>query len=93
VDHLIIVTIICVLRVQDEWTPLYIACDRGHTECVKLLLQAGADANKEKTKVNHDLQTGASSFFCCWLALSGTFYQCQCLAYEWNYWQLYLHHA
>jgi hypothetical protein len=46
VDHLIIVTIICLLCVQFERTPLLYACERGHTECAKLLLQAGADANK-----------------------------------------------
>jgi hypothetical protein len=62
VDHLIIVTIICLLCVQFERTPLLYACSRGHTECAKLLLQAGADANKVD-EVNHNLQTGASSLF------------------------------
>jgi ankyrin repeat protein len=52
VDHLIIVTIICVLCVQGEMAPLHYACDRGHTRCAKLLLQAGADANKTN-RVSH----------------------------------------
>jgi len=92
VDHLIIVTIICVLCVQDDMTPLHNACDQGRTECAELLLQAGARANKAD-EVNHDLQTGAPSLFCWWLALSSTFHQCQCLAYKRHYRQILLHHA
>jgi hypothetical protein len=62
VDYLIIITTICALCVQDGWTPLHCACFGGHAECAKLLLQAGADADKV-TEVNHNLHTGASSLF------------------------------
>ena len=56
-DHLIIVTIICALRVQFGKTPLTTAHNEGFIECVKLLLQAGADANIAD-EVNHNLPEG-----------------------------------
>jgi hypothetical protein len=31
----------------DKWTPLMHASQKGHLECVKALLAAGADVNKE----------------------------------------------
>jgi ankyrin repeat protein len=60
VDHLIIVTIICALRVQFGKTPLTTAHNEGFIECVKLLLQAGAHVAEE---VKHNLHTAASSLF------------------------------
>lgn len=47
-------TISCELHVQYGWTPLFSACKRGHVECDKLLLQAGADINKA-SRVGHCL--------------------------------------
>jgi ankyrin repeat protein len=31
---------------QDGWTPLCVACNKGHAAVVEVLLKAGADANK-----------------------------------------------
>ena len=56
-DHLIIITIIRGLCLQGGWTPLITACFGGFIECVKLLLQAGADANIAD-EVNHNLPEG-----------------------------------
>ena len=56
-DHLIIITIIRGLCMQYGRTPLITACDGGFIECVKLLLQAGADANIAD-QVNHNLPEG-----------------------------------
>jgi ankyrin repeat protein len=83
VDHLIIVTIICVLHVQDGNTTLFKACGGGRTECTELLLQAGADVDKTHMGiVSHSFAHAILQNFCCWLALSGAFHQCQCLAYD-----------
>ena len=35
---------------QDGWTPLNVACDKGHYQIAELLLQAGASVEQE-TKV------------------------------------------
>ena len=36
---------------QDQWTPLHEAVERGHVNLVKLLLETGADVNV-KNKVS-----------------------------------------
>jgi len=87
VDHLIIITIICVLCVQCGETLLTTACYGGCIECVKLLLQAGEDANKADRRVNHKHTQPPLHFFCRWFALSVTVHQCQCLANDLNVWQ------
>ena len=40
-----------VTAVQDGWTPIYSAAYYGHSECVKVLLAAGAD-KEAKDKVS-----------------------------------------
>ena len=87
VGHLIIITTICELCVQDGRTPLFIACEENFPECVKLLLQAGADADKADSRVNHIRTQPLLQFFFWGFALSGTFHQCQCLANYLNVWQ------
>jgi ankyrin repeat protein len=42
---------------QDERTPLHIACRRGHVEVVSALLSAGADVfSKDKVMMNFELR-------------------------------------
>ena len=41
--------IICMNLLQYKWTALNWASSRGHTECVKELLERGADVNMQGT--------------------------------------------
>ena len=44
---------VCVVMMtgQDGWTPLHCAADNGHTEAVKMLVDAGANKEAVTTKV------------------------------------------
>jgi ankyrin repeat protein len=35
-------------RASDGATPLYVACQRAHSSCIRLLLAKGADPNKKR---------------------------------------------
>ena len=37
------------LSLQDGWTALMMASENGHMECVKVLLDRGADVNMQNT--------------------------------------------
>ena len=38
---------------QDGWSPLHKASDKGHLEIVKTLIEAGANVNQAANKVHH----------------------------------------
>ena len=49
IDKLEVVNTRAVVRYFNGATPLFMAANRKHADCVKLLLQNGADANLAKT--------------------------------------------
>jgi hypothetical protein len=47
------------IRQKDSWTPLHGAACNGHTECVRLLILAGADVNVQSCNQNTALHCSA----------------------------------
>ena len=46
-------TIFCCCQTQDGFSPVYLASQKGHTEVVDLLVQAGADIHLATTEEVH----------------------------------------
>ena len=54
-------TIFCCCQTQDGVSPVYVASQKGHTEVVDLLVQAGADIHLAITEVHVSTHTVSSS--------------------------------
>lgn len=54
-------------------TPLFLACEQGHVECVKLLLDAGADRSHVTTVSSHSCTVSKTSIPFCMLGNTSPF--------------------
>lgn len=66
-DHYHFHSALRAMHMQHGWTPLYTACERGHTACTKLV-EAGADVNKEDNVSHFCTQALPLAHTCCCIA-------------------------
>ena len=61
-------SLIIVPCVQDKWTPLHIAAEKGHDGVATLLLDRGANVNAEGSVCVFNLDGNNVSVYCCLVA-------------------------
>jgi ankyrin repeat protein len=53
-------------RAQDGRTALHVAAEKGHANCVRLLLDAGADTEAKNKFVRYRFAASAAGHVCVW---------------------------